>query len=288
VIPTGRSPFHDGPAAAALLAVWIAVAAALVSWRRTRDRRLLTCLEGLAAAGTTRSDVEDAVRATARWMGTAAPRVVAAPGDGTAFVAGARSPILFVPLALWDRLDVAGRRALLLHEIAHVRRRDPLRLAALSVVVDVLWPAFALRWTASRMRDAWEAQADEEAVQGGATRKALARSLVEAWSGSAPSGVLAFGGAAASIRRRLAALGRRNGAPALTLKFLALLWVFPWCPFWGGSDGGFRNATPRERDRPGLVHVELVCGNPLVSALTRGSLDRWLEELAAQRRADAR
>src|SRR5207253_40887 len=84
--------------------------------------------------------------------GVDAPTVAACEIDGTAFVVGVAAPSLVVPLPLWRRLDAAGRRAMCLHETAHVRRRDPLRLAALSIVVDLLWPAFPLRWIASRLR----------------------------------------------------------------------------------------------------------------------------------------
>jgi Zn-dependent protease with chaperone function len=269
VVPADHPLFRDGRFAPIALAVWAAVAAVLVTRRIVRDARLVACVEGLAAASDVPAELAAAVERAARWTGATAPRIAVGDDGGTAFVAGVRSPVLFVPLSLWDRLDVRGRRAMLLHELAHVRRRDPLRLRALSVLVAVLWPAFPLRWIAARLRDAWEAQADLEAVHGGATRSALARSLVAASVSPAPRQVLAFGGSDGETARRVAALRRPPRFATLALQVAALAVLAPWLPGW--RDGGVccRMQSDEDRGRCGVVSIGFGDGNPAAEALAR-------------------
>jgi beta-lactamase regulating signal transducer with metallopeptidase domain len=268
VVPAAWPPFQERWLAPTLLAVWAAVAAALVARRAAHDARLHACLAGVAATTPAPADLAADVERAARWIGVPAPRVAACEGDGTAFVAGVISPVLCVPLALWRRLGAAERRAMLAHEMAHVRRRDPLRLRVLSFLVDVLWPALPLRWTATRLSEAWELQADERAVQDGATRTALAKSLVAASTSPAPSGVLAFGGPHGSTVRRLVALRRRTGVVALALQTALVAVVVPWCPGWNAWGVACGMETADDAGRAGVVAFGLGCGgNPLTDAL---------------------
>jgi hypothetical protein len=270
VVPSAWPPLQERWAAPTVLGVWTAVAAALVARRVARDARLLACLTGIAATSPVPADLAADVERAARWIGTPTPRVAACEGDGTAFVAGVRSPVLCVPLALWRRLGAAERRAMLAHELAHVRRRDPLRLRLLSLLVDALWPAIPLRWTAARLSEAWELQADEQAVQDGASRTALARSLVAASTSPAPSGVLAFGGPHGSTMRRLVALRRSSRAVALALQVALLAVYVPWCPGWKGWGVSCGFETAADAGRAGVVSFGLGSGgNPLTNAAWR-------------------
>jgi hypothetical protein len=272
VAPPGRT-LLAGAFPAVAIAVWAAIAAALLARRIAGDARLVACVEGLAAASPVPPELDDAVDRAASWLGVTAPRIAAADGDGTAFVSGVNSPTLLVPLALWRRLDERGRRALVLHELAHVRRRDPLRLRALSYTVDALWPAFPLRWIAARLRDSWEAQADEEAVHAGATRSALARTLVAAWTSPTPSGVLAFGGDAAATVRRVGTLRRPPRAAVVAVQVLAVLWLAPWCPQGIGATSCRVDDVP---GRDGVVRIGLQFGDNPLWEFTLGRAGRRL------------
>jgi len=140
-----------------------------------------------------------------------------------------------------------------------------------------------LRLAAARLRDAWEAQADEEAVHAGATRSALARSLVSARTGPAPAGVLAFGGPDEATARRLAGLTRRPRVVGLLAQVAALAFFMPWCPSW--TDGGvsLRMATGAPGERTGVVSVRLGAGgDPVSGAVFRSIVG------AARRRGDGR
>jgi len=270
VVPAAWPPFQERWVAPTVLGLWAAVAAALVARRVARDSRLLDCLTGIAATSPAPADLAAEVERAARWIGTTAPRVAACEGDGTAFVAGVRSPVLCVPLAFWRRLGAAERRAMLAHEIAHVRRRDPLRLRLLSLLVDALWPALPLRWTAARLSEAWELQADEQAVQDGASRTALAKSLVAAATSPAPAGVLAFGGPHGSIVRRLVALRSGPRAVALVLQAALIAVYVPWCPGWNDWGVACAMETAADAGRAGVVSFGLGCGgNPLTDAVWR-------------------
>src|SRR5581483_8583913 len=85
------------------------------------------------------------------------PRLWLVPGVvPPLLVACGRAPRLLVPAGLWARLDDDQRDALLLHELAHLRRGDPLvRLLELAVVGLFWW--YPLAWWAGRaLRDAEE------------------------------------------------------------------------------------------------------------------------------------
>lgn len=80
--------------------------------------------------------------------------------DGQVFVAGLLGPQVFVDRALLDRLTEPEARAVALHEEAHRRGRDPLRLVLLA-----------------RAAAAREVAADRHALASGASRQALLAAL---------------------------------------------------------------------------------------------------------------
>lgn len=88
-------------------------------WQRVRLTRLLR--EALPADGL----LLDEVREAAREIGLAqAPRTLVMARECSPFVCGVRRPVLVVPGELWPVLSSAERRFILLHELAHIRRRD--------------------------------------------------------------------------------------------------------------------------------------------------------------------
>src|SRR5262249_19110720 len=74
----------------------------------------------------------------------------------------ARTPRLLIPVSLWQRLSEEQRRTLLVHELAHLRRRDHwIRLLELLVLglywwhPVVWWARRALREVEEQCCDAW-------------------------------------------------------------------------------------------------------------------------------------
>lgn len=120
-----------------------------------------------------------------------------------AFTAGWWRPTVYAATALADRLTPAELAAVLAHEAAHVRRRDPLRLSVLRFVACALFWIPALRRLADDMADEAEVLADDAAA--GDDPLTLASALVIV--AGAPGAPALFHGAAGFTRPDL--LGRR-------------------------------------------------------------------------------
>ncbi len=115
-----------------------------------------------------------------------------------------------------ERIPRAERHAILAHEIAHLRRRDPLLQALLVPVHAALWPHPLLRWALLEMRQAVEHRCDDAAIES-TDRMTLARALAEvaerlhASHALPATGHLAVSGAPISDRIGRALTGDREG-----------------------------------------------------------------------------
>lgn len=126
------------------------------------------------------------------------------PATGVVAVAGLWRPAIFCDPSMLAPLTKAERRAVVLHELGHLRRRDPARLlllAALSPLVDRTrtGAGWLQRWRASL-----EIAADRHALAVGADRTALASALLRIGAPAQPAGAATFGPRAVDLR--LAAL----------------------------------------------------------------------------------
>ena len=173
--------------AVTLRAVWLGVTAA----RRTRALARVPVPPALAVAAA-------GVRT--------APVVCLAGRDRVAFCAGLWRPRLYVSLGAVGRLAADELAAVLAHEDAHARRRDPLRGLLRRAGADVLFFAPLVRHWDHRRRLRAELAADRAAV-GHAGAPALAGALL-GMVAAAPTGVTAFGPTSAghAIDVRIAAL----------------------------------------------------------------------------------
>ncbi|MES2521904.1 MAG: M56 family metallopeptidase [Gemmatimonadota bacterium] len=98
-----------------------------------------------------------------------------------AFTAGWLRPHIYVATRLADELSPAELRAVVAHEHAHVRRRDPLRLSVLRFVGCALFWLPALRRLAADAADDAEIAADDTAVRGEPLVLASAILKLAAW-----------------------------------------------------------------------------------------------------------
>lgn len=124
-----------------------------------------------------------------------ATRLVCLAGDReSAFCFGTWRPTIFVGEGLADRLSVEELDAVLLHELDHANRYEPVRRAVRQAAADVFFFAPIVRWWAQRRMVQVELAADRQAVER-VGRRAVAAAL---WTldVSVPSGVAAFMGAA--------------------------------------------------------------------------------------------
>jgi len=214
------------------------------------SRRLLGALavqrvlrRGVPPTGNGRR-VQAAVRPLSARMGLAVPRVVLVPGcPGGAFAHGSVRPTVAVDPALVDALDDRELEGLVAHELAHLRRNDPLLCLAVGVFRDATFflPTVAVgsRW----LHREQEESADEIASRVTTRPASLASAILEVWDRTAGSGP----------RVACAAVG--GGGARLALA--------------GG--GGRMASSARRRDlrRPAAVvtrRVErLIAGQPAVS-----------------------
>ncbi len=144
-----------------------------------------------------------------------------------AFCTGAFRPVVYLTLGLCTRLDSEELRAVLLHELEHAIRREPLRRALIQAAREVGFFLPVLSWLQERQFEQSELRADRRAIeQLGPRPVALALWTLDSESGS---GVLpAFAGAA---RLRVAQLlgdpvpCPRPGTPVLAASVMGMLFA---------------------------------------------------------------
>ncbi len=90
---------------------------------------------------------------------------------------------IFRPVLLWPRdidtmLDEAQVRAILAHELAHIRRRDNLAAAVHTLIEVIFWFHPLVWWIGSRLVDERERACDEEVVRRGSDPHVYAESIL--------------------------------------------------------------------------------------------------------------
>ncbi len=125
-------------------------------------------------------------------------------------------------------LPRARRQAILIHEIAHLKRHDPVAQRFLVLVRAALWPHPLLAWAMKEMRRAVEHRCDDAAIEG-TDRMTFARALAEvaerlhASRSVPPTGHLAVSGAPISDRVARALNGDRGGKVWIAVAGVTLL-----------------------------------------------------------------
>jgi Zn-dependent protease with chaperone function len=195
-----------------------------------------------------------AMTARAAWLGTAAARAVAAlprarppdvlagaarragirrirclAGSGcTAFCAGLLRPRVYATAAVAG-LAPAELDAVLAHEAAHARRRDPLRRLLARAAADTMFWLPLVRWWSGRQAEGAELRADQAAL-GYAGRRAVASALLAAGEAGAPAAAAGYGGVTAARVAQLLGddLPARRPAPALVILSVAGMIAAVW------------------------------------------------------------
>ena len=139
--------------------------------------RLRGTLGLLDDRGIDRGDIASIAAARAR-VGERFIRIV--PGLPTpAFTAGWFRPQIYLAASLSSVLSVEQLAAVISHEDAHRRRRDPLRLSMLRLLACTLFYLPALRRLADDVADEAEIAADDDAAARSADPLVLASAIVE-------------------------------------------------------------------------------------------------------------
>jgi beta-lactamase regulating signal transducer with metallopeptidase domain len=105
-------------------------------------------------------------------------RLLRSADAGVPAAIGSRQPAIVIPSSADDWLE-DRRRAVLLHEMAHVARRDCLTQLLASVACAVYWCHPAVWWIASRLRIERELACDDRVIAAGTDARDYARHLLE-------------------------------------------------------------------------------------------------------------
>ncbi len=149
-----------------LLATW------LVRWRRVSKiaRTSAPLTEGI---------VVDALRAIEGRVRLRRPlRVVVSTSRLEPGVLGLISPVLIWPSRLEERLSIEQIRAILAHEVAHVRRRDNVAAAVHLCAQAAFWFHPVVWWIGARLVNERERACDEAVLDAGSERQSYAESIL--------------------------------------------------------------------------------------------------------------
>jgi beta-lactamase regulating signal transducer with metallopeptidase domain len=200
------------------------------------------------------------LEAWAARVGVRAPAAFVLPGIGTPLVWGLGRPALFWPAALLNGLPDRCREAVLVHELAHLRRRDHW-VGWLQMLAACVWwwhPLFwyvrrRLRTSAELACDAWVLWALPQA------RRAYAEALIEVCERvsrpAAPVPALGMGGSRRDFERRLTMIMRetvarrvsRCGLVALAALALVVLPAWSLGQDKAGSQAGQQRASGQDQ-----------------------------------------
>src|SRR5262249_13039776 len=148
-------PWARGPWADYLVPVWLVVALLWLAWNGLHLYRFGRCLRHALRA-------PDWLQAEARGLAGRlglpdCPPVLLVPGAVPPMVWGGAGGLrLLFPAALLGRLDDEQRASLLLHELAHVRRRDHWVRWLELVVVPLYWWHPVVWWAKRELHEAEE------------------------------------------------------------------------------------------------------------------------------------
>jgi len=196
-----------------LLASVYAICVIVLLSRRTLGTLAVRGLLRSGRAPASDSRLATAVRDGAARMGVRPPRVLEVPAcPGGAFATGVVRPVVGVDAALVAALDDRELEGLVAHELAHLRRRDPLMWVLVGVFRDAtffLGPiSLAMRW----LHREQEESADEAAAVATRRPAALASSILKVWERR--EGAARVRVACAAVPVRAAGLLRGPRSPA--------------------------------------------------------------------------
>jgi GWxTD domain-containing protein len=128
------------------------------------------------------------------------------------FTAGWRRPVIVMPLATIAGLPADQLEAILLHELAHIRRFDYVAEWGLQAMETLFFYHPAVWWMTAMVRRERERSCDDMAIAAGADRACYARALMGLEEMRVP--VLANGGAGADLQGRVTRILGERPRPA--------------------------------------------------------------------------
>jgi beta-lactamase regulating signal transducer with metallopeptidase domain len=257
----GKQPNAEEPGSHATLS-WTSLAAAAwllgsALWLTLTALRIGRFYHLLGYARRAPEVVQEQVRRLARGMGlrhTPDVWIVPAQISPLLWAFGIR-PRLLLPAALWERLEPRQQTTLLVHELAHLRRRDPWVRVLEMAALGLYWWHPVAWWACRELREAEEQCCDAWVVWAlPRDARAYATALVETVDFLSGSGavlpVAASGiGHVHDLRRRITMIMRGSTPRSLSVAgFLAVLalgaFLLPMLPSWAQPPGEEQQPPP--------------------------------------------
>ena len=139
-------------------------------------------------------------------------------------VVGVFHPVILLPDGIDAHLTPLQLESVLLHEMAHVRRRDNLTGLIHRAVEVLFWFHPLIWWMGARLNDERERACDEDVLRGGIEPKAYAETILRTCELYLKSPLpFASGITASSLKQRIEAVMTDYAAPRLTLARKAVL-----------------------------------------------------------------
>jgi len=139
-------------------------------------------------------------------------------------VFGILKPVLLLPDGIVDRMTPDQLKAVLVHELCHVRRRDNLSTAIYMVAETLFWFYPLVRWIGARLVDERERACDEEVIRLGNEPIIYAEGIVGVCKGYLESPLRCASGVTGSdLKRRIRAILDGGVAAKLTIAKKAAL-----------------------------------------------------------------
>jgi len=151
-------------------------------------------------------------------------RVRATPGLLEPGVVGIWRPLLLVPIGIETTLTPEQLRAVVAHELHHIRRRDNLTSALHMAVEAVFWFHPLVWWIGARLIDERERACDEYVIASGASPDAYAEGILNVCKRYVESPVVFVAGVTGSdLKKRVAGILAQRVGTRLTTARRALL-----------------------------------------------------------------
>jgi uncharacterized protein (TIGR03435 family) len=184
---------------------------------------------------------------------------------------GILRPVLLLPASLIDRLSAPQLRAVIAHEICHVRRRDNLTAALHMVVQAVFWFYPPVWWIKTRLLEERERACDEAVLESGNQAEIYAESILNVCKFCVESPLACLSGITGSdLKRRILRIMTEQVARKLDcsrkllLSMAAIVAVAAPIVF-------------------GLVHITHVSAQSTAPNAAKGIADTWQGTLHAGR-----
>jgi len=164
-----------------LISVWLTVAVLWFAYQLLQQARFRSRLVAQSSAPTTKLSREIGLAADTVGL-RHAPKVLIAPDGAGPLVTGVFKPLVVVPNNFDEIYNAEQRHFALVHEFAHVKRRDLWVALTTLIFRAVNWPNPLVHYAANKLRGDQEAACDAFVVKvtGGETAHSYAETLVKA------------------------------------------------------------------------------------------------------------